>query len=30
MHLHPAIEAAYTVLDGHALTRAEALALGEV
>ncbi|MGN0855952.1 MAG: biotin synthase BioB [Candidatus Spyradenecus sp.] len=30
MHLHPAIEAAYAVLDGHALTRAEALALGEV
>ena len=30
MRLHPAIDAAYAVLEGHALTRAEALALGEV
>lgn len=30
MKLHPAIEAAYPVLEGHTLTRQEALALGDV
>lgn len=30
MKLHPAIETAYTVLDGHVLTKEEAFALGDV